>query len=342
MLYKFDNENNSLEMQKFYDFSDLKGKEKDLENLLASNLGEIYTENGLLMPIFQERQWQAEPDLCALDKEGNLIIFELKRGFVLGDTTIQIMRYAQELGQKNYSELNVIYNNYINAHDIDLKAMHAQNFGLEMPLKESQFNKKQFLVIVGNSTDTDLMNAVDYWKSKGINIDYLPYRFYEINEELYFEFFAKPYDYHINPRDKKGIIFDTNATYDSESVWDMFKHHKISAYGDASNFVYRFNKNDYVLYYQIGYGVIGAGQIIDSKVYDNKDAEEKFRKVKLLTPEIKSLDEICCISPSELTEITGKNFYYASTVKSPYLSEEDAKAVIDELNKKYEEETPIF
>ena len=72
MLYKA--ENNSLKAMSYYDYSDLEGKEKDLENLLAENLGEIYIEDGQLMPIFQERQWQEEPDLCALDKNGNLVI----------------------------------------------------------------------------------------------------------------------------------------------------------------------------------------------------------------------------------------------------------------------------
>lgn len=43
-------------MLPFYDYADLKGKEKDLENLLADNLGELYIEDGQLMPIFQERQ----------------------------------------------------------------------------------------------------------------------------------------------------------------------------------------------------------------------------------------------------------------------------------------------
>jgi len=34
------------------------------------------------MPIFQERQLQPEADIYALNREGDLVIFELKRGFV--------------------------------------------------------------------------------------------------------------------------------------------------------------------------------------------------------------------------------------------------------------------
>ena len=101
MLFKHTKD--SLEPVEFYDISKFEGKEKDLENLLANNLSDLYAEGGQLMPIFQERQWQEEPDLCALDKNGNLIIFELKRGYVPGDTTIQVMRYVQSYGQKRYA-----------------------------------------------------------------------------------------------------------------------------------------------------------------------------------------------------------------------------------------------
>lgn len=37
----------------------------------------IYGEYGVLFPVFQERPGQEAPDLCALDKEGNLIILNL-------------------------------------------------------------------------------------------------------------------------------------------------------------------------------------------------------------------------------------------------------------------------
>ncbi len=333
MLFKY--KNDGLEPLAFYDYADLKGKEKDLENLLANNLGDLYIEDGQLMPIFQERQWQEEPDLCALDKEGNLIIFELKRGSVQGDATIQVMRYAQAYGQMKYYEIEKIYQRYKNTTQ-SLVDAHAETFGIEdSPLSEDLFNKHQKMVIVGSSSDASLMAAVDYWKSKQLDIDFLPYRFYKIGGEIYFDFFAKPYDYHINPRDRKGILFDTNRSYDEKSVWDMFANSKISAYGNASRYINSFNKGDYVLYYHKGWGVIGAGIIKTSSVGENVDKEELFRTVDLLTPVIKTESDIRNISASELCKLLGKNFYFASTIKSPYLSVEEAELIVEELKKKY-------
>lgn len=249
MLYKY--ANNTLEKIGYYSYSDFQGKEKDLENLLAENLNDLYMEDAQLMPIFQERQLQAEPDLLALDKEGNLVIFELKRDEVAGDTTIQVMRYTQNYGQKSYLELNNLYHTYksksVDSDNVllELKDAHKEAFGLYKVLDESEFNKKQKMVIVGNSLDISLIKAVEYWKNKKLDIDFLPYRFYKINEEIYFEFFAKPYDYHLNVFDKKGIMFDTCSTYIKGAVWEMFCNKKISAYNNASKFVKSFNKTNY-------------------------------------------------------------------------------------------------
>lgn len=335
MIYKYTG-NDNIEMLASYNFEDLGGTEKDLENLLAKNLGDLYSENGQLMPIFQERKWQAEPDLCALDKDGNLIIFELKRGTVLGDTTIQVMRYAQEFGQFNYFDLNKRYADYINTqNECELRNAHAEAFGLEKPLNIDEFNRKQRLVVIGSSADKELIDAVMYWKNNGIDIEYIPYRFYKINNEVFFEFFAKPFDYHINVSDIKGILFDTNRTYDSGSIWDMFRNSKVSAYGSVKGCVKSFNKGDYVLYYHKGWGVVGAGIIKSGKAKEIPSNKEMYMEVELLTPQVTSDDELKYVSVSELKELLHKNFYLAKTTKVPYLTEKESLMVVDLLKAKY-------
>lgn len=342
MLFKY--KNNKLETLPYYSCADFGKKEKDLENLLAEQLREIYIEDAQLMTIFQERQRQPEPDICALDKNGNLIIFELKRGNVNEDTTIQIMRYAQKYGRKSYWELNRIYKTYLSKQNKEnmqcengeLKEAHAAAFDLEIPLNEEEFNRSQKLIIVGSAADASLVSAVDYWRSKNLDIDFLPYRFYEIAGETYFEFFAKPYDVHFNPKEKKGILFDTNRTYDENAIWDMFAQSKVSAYGNAARYADNFNKGDYVLYYHRWCGVVGAGIVEDIKTSDGDELkQERYRKVRLLTPMIESEDEIKSISASELKSLLNKNFYFASTIKTPYLSKDEAEMIIEELKKKY-------
>ncbi|MBC2575552.1 hypothetical protein [Peptostreptococcus canis] len=90
-----------------------------------------------------------------------------------------------------------------------------------------------------------------------------------------------------------------------------------------------------VLYYHKGWGVIGAGIIKNSTIREDKANEELYRDVKLITPQIKDEKGIHSISASELRVLLGKNFYFASTIKSPYLSDKEAELVINELKNKY-------
>ncbi len=340
MLYKLDKEKNDIELIPFFDFESLEKKEKDLENLLADHLSELYVEDGQLMTVFQERARQEDPDLCALDKNGNLVIFELKRGKVQGDTTIQVLRYAQTWGQKTYYELEEDYKKYCKktkASQLELREAHREAFGLDKPLEIKQFNKEQRLIIVGSFSDNKLIDAVDYWRSKGIIIDFIPYRIYKLRGEFYFEFFSKPYDIHITPMDKKGIIFDTNYSYDENSIWEMLHGHKVSAYGSVATAVNYFNKGDYVFYYHKGYGIVAAG-VIKSDTKENKanlKDYELYRDVELITPEVKGIDEIRYIPYSELTTILNKGFFLAKTTKVPYLTEEECKVVQKALDAKY-------
>ena len=288
MLYRYDK--GRIVPVQYCDYSELQGCEKDLENLLASCLEDLYAEGGQsFMTIFQERAMQEEPDICALDAQGGLVIFELKRGNAGRGAVEQIMRYAERFGRRDYAQLNSMYRAYINDSSAELKKAHADAFELPAPLSDEAFNRKQKLVIVGNSADRDLRNAVDYWKNKGIDIDFMPYRFYRIGEKVYFEFFAKPYDFHMNPSDRKGIMFDTNLSLSSDNEKCMLERSHIEAYGDVKCAVDSFAKGDYALFYSKGRGVIAIGEITSSKakeLYNVEDAPVggRYHEVKMIVP----------------------------------------------------------
>ena len=152
MLYRLSKEDNTIELMPYADFESLAKKEKDLENL-----SDLYIEDGQLMRIFQERARQEEPDLCALDKDGNLVLFELKRGEVQGDTIIQVMRYAQSWGHKSYYDLNEAYAKYCDKYKLpkqELKEAHKDAFGLDSALDYVQFNREQKMI--GSQLNGDL------------------------------------------------------------------------------------------------------------------------------------------------------------------------------------------
>jgi hypothetical protein len=244
MLFRLTNDHQLLTPVGFLDFAELDKLEKDLENLIARNLfGTIYEEMRLL-PFHQERARQGEADIYALNESGDIVVFELKRGIAGSGALEQLLRYAEHAGRWTYDEVDRKYQEYPSKEfeNVDLQTAHKEAFGLETPLPKDTFNTNQHLKVVGNAADGDLVESVDFWQRKGISIDFLPYRLYRIGEELFFEFFAKPYDEHINPFTTKGVLFDTNRSYDDDpehvaSFKAMLDKKRVAAYGSRKDAV---------------------------------------------------------------------------------------------------------
>ena len=70
MLYKLNLGQNRENYQKVkrVSLASLGWKEKDLQNLISKNMQDFISSNDL-MPIFNERDRQEEPDILALDSE---------------------------------------------------------------------------------------------------------------------------------------------------------------------------------------------------------------------------------------------------------------------------------
>lgn len=243
---------------------------------------------------------QAEADIYALDQKGNLIIFELKRDIASGEAALQILRYAQDAGLWRYSQLNDRFSKYLTSKgDVvkDLSEAHQESFCLDEQLKPSQFNNKQILYVVGNAANISLIQAVDYWKSKGIGIDFIPYRLYKLNEKIYFEFFSKPYDIHENELETKAVLFDTNRTYDENSIWDMFNMKRVSAYGDVAYCADYLHKGDIIFYSHKGCGIVAAARVKGrTKAINNNGELERYHDVEFITYVPHGYDELKFIS----------------------------------------------
>lgn len=208
MLYKLITEEgryDRLAPLPFKELSNFGKLENDLEHLIARSILNVLFEDASLMPIFQKRQHQAEADIYALNEQGDLVIFELKRGTAGNAADHQALRYAQDAGQWSYTTLQDKFKTYSRS-TLELTEAHREAFNLEHPLDPKSLNKRQRLIIIGSAADDALINAVSHWQRQRMNIEFLPYRIYELNSQAYFEFFALPFDRHRNPSDVKGIF----------------------------------------------------------------------------------------------------------------------------------------
>lgn len=147
MLYRLTSTNGAfdkLEPVEFKDFASFERLEKDLEELIGSSILEVLFEDASLMPIFQERRYQPEADVYALNREGELTIFELKRGSAGEEAVHQALRYTQEAGQWTYAELEAKYHQY-SGDEHDLQLAHKEAFDLEHALDVRDINTQQHL-----------------------------------------------------------------------------------------------------------------------------------------------------------------------------------------------------
>lgn len=332
MLYKLElskGKFETLEPVPFKDFSNFGNLEKDLEELIASNILDVLFEDARLMPIFQERQYQAEADIYSLNEKGELVIFELKRGAAGDGAVHQALQYAQDAGQWPFSVLQNKYHQYTKSN-IDLQLAHKDAFKLEHSLDAKELNRKQHLIIIGSAADDKLINAVDYWKHQGISIEFLPYRIYELNGEMFFEFFALPYDKHRNPIDIKGVLFDTNRSWDEESIWYMMENERVAAFGDAKRFIEYVYPGDIVFFSHKWAGIVAAGRVKNGSI-KSPDNEILYRDVEFITPIPNKGQSIKAMPFGKVSEITGKSFFWARTIKVPYLSRDEAENLAKEL-----------
>lgn len=139
----------------------------------------------------------------------------------------------------------------------------------------------------------------------------------------------------------KGIMFDTNKTYFDTATFDMLTDGKISAYDDACKYLRSFRIGDIVFYYVKGKGVVAAGEVCsDIKECQYHGSIENYRTVKRLVPkEVPTEEKLKGISPSEIKALFGgKGFYWASTVKTPFLRGDEPNVLLRKLKELYCEE----
>jgi hypothetical protein len=331
MLYKLGKTNQKFDAIDPMPFSGLP-LEKELEDLLAQNLWDVLFEGSELMPISQERPWQPEADIYSLNEQGDLVIFELKRAHADGGAVHQALRYCEKASRYGYEKLERMLCAYRHGRAVNLQEEHKLGFDLEHPLDRSAFNKKQHLVIVGSAGDAELVRNIDYWKTKGISISFIPYRVYQIAGEHYFEFFSLPYDQHSNPAQVKGVIFDTNLSYDENGIWYMCEGSRVAAFGDIKGIVHSFNKGDVVFLYHKRHGIVAAGEV-RSDVRQDASNDAMYRDLKWLTPVPKRGEALKFMPVWQIKQVTGCNFWWAKTMKAPFLNKDESTHLVGELKK---------
>ena len=329
MLFKLEDKKLSeYQKVKKVTLADIGWKEKNLEELISKNIQDFISLD-TLMVIFNERIYQEEPDILALDKFGTLYIFELKRWTGKQENLLQVLRYGQIFGKSTYEELNELYKKYLKNDKSDLSEDHKKYFQL-IDFDKDNFNSKQKFLIVTNGVDQETIESKIYWKNLGINIDAIIYWVFEINNEYYIEFNMYSQIENFLQYENNCYILNTNLSTDSKYTNEMLLEEKAAAYYPGwREKIKKFQKGDVIFLYKNGEGIIAYGKAdgkLNKCACDGHDDYEYNMKLydfkKLSSP----------LSAAEIKVAINSGINFRQTLTS--ISEESYKKIIKAINKK--------
>ncbi|MFO0885904.1 MAG: hypothetical protein U0894_17250 [Pirellulales bacterium] len=127
------------------------------------------------------------------------------------------------------------------------------------------------------------------------------------------------------------MLFDTCRTYIPDSIWYMCENNRVAAFGDQAHVVSYLNKRDIVFLYHKWSGIVAAGMVTSGvKVDKAKDAQ--YRDLEWLTAKpCKVEGDPKAMAPSMIKETLNRDFFWARTIKSPYLTKADSDILLKAL-----------
>lgn len=162
---------------KEHDFEKIK-QEADLEVLLENN-PEYFFEGSKVLIIGRQVTTNLNSfiDLLGIDKTGNTIVIELKRGKTPRETIAQLLEYVSFVENLDYSQLNDIYQDY-SGEESSLEDYHQQYFQSESDENVS-FNKSTRLIIVAQEVSKEIRQTALFLRKKGIDIYCMEFKYFE-------------------------------------------------------------------------------------------------------------------------------------------------------------------
>lgn len=305
--------------------------ERAFQDILYRSLDRLIPDDELLV-FMQSRQWQEEPDLMAIDKEGRLFIFELKAWESRSENLLQVLRYGQLFGTFKYDDLDRFYRKFENEYR-SLSEAHNALFGVD--LSEERFNQEQVFVVMTNGIDFKTREAIQYWRSQKIDVRPWIYRIYKgDNSEMLLD--ISTFSSADNPYEDIAqgyYILNTNIRNSQADHDSMLAEKKAAAYFAPWKYkIQHLSKGDYVFLYQSGVGIVAvgtaSGKLQMCNYHENTDHEDEEYYMKLIQFHLLGQP----LSAAEIKSITGVNHRFMSTMFG--LDAENGKKLYDEAQQR--------
>ncbi|MFY2158278.1 hypothetical protein ACOSZF_22040 [Cytobacillus firmus] len=223
-MYKVNLDNNKLEEIKETTFfeNDLKERQHIEEWLRKSP--EVFGEELLIIGHeYDKFEVNERLDLLALDKEGNLVIIEVKRDTTGSNVDFQSLKYASYCARLSPQDVLDIYSEYIINNALQVDAKDGLIEFLEIENEEELntiLNVNQRIIIIGNEIDKRILSVCTWLYENNIDIKCITIKPYKLDNQIIIDTnqIIPPYkleDYYIRKKaasKERKIRVDQNVT----------------------------------------------------------------------------------------------------------------------------------
>lgn len=247
-------------------------REKMIEDWIASSPEILFQQGEDALVFAQSVSGQSMADVLALDSTGRLIVVEIKRDWSGRSTVAQLLEYAARLAQVGYEGLNDEAQRYPKWKGGGLYERFLEFAELD-DFPRDQLGRDQRTVIVAPAADGNLARVVDWLRSYGVPIEFVPF-------DVFTDRSGQPRLLQIqgaspvpNTRKEEGSwaghwIFNTNETHAPGAYRAMFERGVAAIYGYDSGpaTLEGASAGDKVLAYVNRQGLRALGEVVSGDV----------------------------------------------------------------------------
>jgi hypothetical protein len=232
-MYKLNPINNQLEEILETSFYENELRERQhIEEWIRKNPEVLGEELLIIGHEYDKFEVNERLDLLALDKEGNLVIIEVKRDTTGSNVDYQALKYASYCARLTPQDVLDIYSDYIKIHGLQVDGKESMIEFLDAEAEEelnSLLNNNQRIIIVGKEIDKRILSVCTWLYEKNIDIKCITIKPYKIDDQIIIDTnqIIPPYkleDYYISKKavaKERQINVDRNVSDFLQAVSDF-------------------------------------------------------------------------------------------------------------------------
>ncbi|MGD8239437.1 MAG: hypothetical protein PVH68_12840 [Armatimonadota bacterium] len=117
-------------------------------------------------------------DLLAIDRAGNIVVVEFKRGRTPRETLAQALEYAAFCASLEYDELERLLRGYTGEEGPTLSETHRRHFSLAED-EGTSFNKEQRIVLIAQEITADIRATARYLRRRRLPLTCIEFRYFQ-------------------------------------------------------------------------------------------------------------------------------------------------------------------